>query len=135
MDDRAVISDEQWERVAPLLPTDRGKRGGRYRDHRTVVEAIVWKYRTGSPWRDLPERFGPWQTAWKRHTTWSRDGTWRRMVTALQTAADAAGELEWLVGVDSSIVRAHHHAAGGRPPPARLRGGCAESQAAAGRAA
>ncbi len=114
MADRDVISDAQWERIAPLLPTDAGKRGGRYRDHRLVVAAIVWKFRTGSPWQDLPEGFGPWQTAWKRHATWSRDGTWQRLVTALQVEADAAGEVDWLVGVDSTIVRAHQHAAGPR---------------------
>ncbi len=80
-----------------------------------MVSAIVWKYRTGSPWRDLPERFGPWQTAWKRHATWSRDGTWDRVVAAVQAQVDAAGDLDWLVGVDSTIVRAHQHAAGARP--------------------
>lgn len=88
----------------------------------------MWKYRTGSPWRDLPERFGPWQTAWKRQATWSRDGTWQRLVTALQAEADEAGELDWLVGVDSTIVRTHQHAAGARP----VRGGCVESHKSGG---
>ena len=87
-----------------------------------VVEAIVWRLRTGSPWRELPERFGPWQTAWKRHATWSRDGTWQRLLTALQAQADAAGDLDWLVGVDATLVRVHQHAAGAR------RGGSVESQ-------
>lgn len=91
-----------------------------------VVEGIVWKYRTGSPWRDLPERFGPWQTAWKRHAVWSGDGTWQRVVTAVQADADAAGELDWLVGVDATLVRVHQHAAGARA----VRGGWVESQVA-----
>lgn len=101
--------------IEPLLPVSTGRRGGQYRDHRTVVEAVVWKYRTGAPWRDLPERFGPWQTAWKRHATWSRDGTWDRVWHTLQAQAqaqaDADGDLDWLVSVDSSIARVHQHAA------------------------
>jgi transposase len=67
MNTRHVISDSAWEAIEPLLPVSTGKRGGQYRDHRIVVEAIAWKYRTGAPWRDLPVRFGPWQTAWRRH--------------------------------------------------------------------
>jgi transposase len=124
MDDRDVISDAAWARIGPLLPSDAGRRGRRFRDHRLVVEAIVWKYRTGSPWRDLPRRFGPWQTAWKRHATWSGDGTWERVVTAVQADADAAGALDWLVGVDSTLVRAHQHAGGAH----RVKGGRVESQ-------
>ena len=124
MNDRDVISDAQWARIEPLLPSAAGRRGGRYRDHRVVVEGIVWRYRTGSPWRDLPQRYGPWQTVWKRHATWSRDGTWARLLTAVQAQADAVGELDWLVGVDSTLVRVHHHAAGARD----VRGGGVESQ-------
>jgi transposase len=108
-----MLSDEVWARVAPLLPVSSG-RCGRWRDHRQVIEAIVWRYRTGSPWRDLPPSFGPWQTAWKRLDRWSRDGTWERLLTAVQADADAAGELDWVASVDSSIVRAHQHAAGAR---------------------
>lgn len=114
MSDRDVITDEAWVFIAPLLPDSTGRRGGQWRDHRQVIEGIAWRYRTGSPWRDLPARFGPWQTAWKRHNQWSADGTWQRLVTAAQTHADAAGDLDWLVAVDSTIVRAHQHAAGAR---------------------
>lgn len=128
-----VISDEAWEWMQLLLPTSEGKRGGQYRDHRTIIEAIAWRFRTGSPWRDLPEEFGPWQTAWKRHDTWSKDGTWLRLLEAAQARADADGTLEWLVSVDTTIVRAHQHAAGARPTS--LRGGDVESRESAGRAA
>jgi len=83
-----------------------------------VIEAIAWRYRTGSPWRDLPETFGPWQTAWKRLDRWARDGTWDRVLTAVQADADAAGELDWVASVDSSVMRAHQHAAGARRPRA-----------------
>ena len=103
-----------WARVEPLLPSSEGLRGGRWSDHRRVIEAIVWRYRTGSPWRDLPEWFGPWQTVWKRHDRWAADGTWDRLLTQLSADADAAGELDWVVAVDSSINRAHQHAAGAR---------------------
>ena len=81
------------------------------------MEAVAWRYRTGSPWRDLPAEFGPFQTIWKRHDRWSRDGTWERLVAAAQADADAAGELDWLVSVDSTVVRAHQHAAGARRRP------------------
>lgn len=76
-----------------------------------MIEAIAWKYRTGSPWRELPERFGPWQTAYERHNRWSADGTWARLLAAAQADADAAGGLDWLVAADSSLVRVHQHGA------------------------
>jgi transposase len=83
--------------MQPLLPSSTGRRGGRWRDHRQVIEAIAWKYRTGSPWRELPESFGPWQTAYERLTRWSADGTWAALLARAQADADAAGELDWLV--------------------------------------
>lgn len=70
----------------------------------------MFRYRTGVPWRDLPESFGPWQTAWKRHRRFSMDGTWDRVHAALLAAADAEGVLDWTVSVDSTINRAHQHA-------------------------
>lgn len=75
--------------------------------------------RPGVHWRDLPERFGPWKTVSERHRLWSADGTWERLLQQVQGAADAAGEIDWDVSVDSAIVRAHQHAAGARtdPPP------------------
>jgi transposase len=79
-----------------------------------VVEAICWKYRTGSPWRELPARFGPWQTAYQRWAKWSSDGTWAKLLARAQTDAGASGELDWLVAVDSSVVRMHQHGAGAR---------------------
>lgn len=123
MSDRDVISDEAWAFLAPLLPSSAGRRGGQWRDHRQVLEAIAWRFRTGSPWRDLPARFGPWQTVWKRHDRWSADGTYDRVITAAQAHADAGGQLDWLVAIDSTIVRAHQHAAGARRTP----GGTVES--------
>lgn len=63
-------------------------------------------------WRDLPERFGPWKTVYERHRLWSGDGTWERLLQQVQAEADAAGEIDWDISVDSTIVRAHQHAAG-----------------------
>ncbi len=81
-----------------------------------MIEAIAWKYRTGSPWRELPEQFGPWQTAYERLTRWNADGTWARLLAQAQADADAdaAGELDWLVAVDSTAVRVHQHGATAR---------------------
>jgi transposase len=106
----AVLSDRVWERIEPLLPSSQGRRGRPFRDHRQVVEGIVYRYRTGCAWRDLPpEVFGPWQTVWKRHHRFTTDGTWDRVLTQVLTVADAAGQLDWSVSVDSTVVRAHQH--------------------------
>jgi transposase len=81
-----VISDEFWAVVEPVLPTAEGKRGRRWRDHREVLEAIAWRFRTGSPWRDLPEDLVPWQTACKCHRRWSVDGTYAEIFAAVRRA-------------------------------------------------
>jgi transposase len=113
---RGEITNEAWERIAPLLPDGRSP-GGRWRDHREVINGILWKLRTGAPWRDLPERYGPWQTCYDRFVRWRRDGTWERLLAHAQTKSDAVGEVEWEVSVDSSVARAHQHAAGARKRP------------------
>lgn len=84
-----------------------------------MIDGILHRVRTGVQWRDLPERFGPWKTVYERHRLWSADGTRERLLQQVQAAADAAGEIDWDVSVDSTIVRAHQHAAGARtdPPP------------------
>ena len=103
-----------WTWLESLLPDRTPRRGGRWRDHREVLEAIAWRYRTGSPWRDLPEEFGPWQSVYDRHVRWSRDGTYDRIFAAAHAAADAAGDLDWLVAADSSLMRVHQHGATAR---------------------
>jgi transposase len=82
-----------WEQIEPLLPENRRK-GGRWRDHRTVIDGILWKLRTGAPWRDLPERYGPWQTCFDRFNRWRRDGTWYRLLEYAQSKSDAVGQIE-----------------------------------------
>jgi transposase len=105
-----VISDAVWALIAPLLPSSDGLRGRPFRDHRPVIEGIVFRFRTGCAWRDVPAEYGPWQTVWKRHTRYSRDGTWDRVLTAILALADARGEIDWTVSADSTIARAHQHA-------------------------
>ncbi|MFB9884785.1 transposase, partial [Planobispora siamensis] len=77
--------------------------------------------RTGVPWRDVPERYGPWQTLYKRFARWEVDGTWARIEEYLQIRADAAGDLDYHGQIDSTVVRAHQHAAGARKAGARRR--------------
>ncbi|MFF5503444.1 IS5 family transposase [Streptomyces roseolus] len=124
---RHELSDAEWEFVRPLLPES--LRGRKRLDDRRVLNGIVWKFRTGTAWRDVPERYGPWATLHTRFRRWAADGTFDRMLRAAQAKADAAGDIEWLVSVDSTVVRAHQHAAGARkgglrdPALGRSRGG------------
>lgn len=89
-------------------------RGRRWADHRRTLGAIAWKYRTCSPWRDLPRELGPFQTARKRLIRWAVDGTWERILAAILSAADSADDIGWTVSVDSTVCCAHQHAAGAR---------------------
>ena len=113
------LTDAQWAKLAPLLPPQRPKMGRPPKDHRLIVEAIVWLDRTGAPWRDLPAHYGPWETVASRFYRWRRQGIWDRVLARVQADADARGELDWLLHVvDGSVVRAHQHAAGARRRPA-----------------
>ncbi|MEV7817780.1 IS5 family transposase [Streptomyces flaveolus] len=108
------LTDAQWARLEPLLPDRTPKRGGRWRDHREVIDAIAFKFQTGTQWVHLPERYGNWRGVYNRLRMWAIDGTWERVFTALMAQADADEDLNWAVFVDSTIVRAHQHAAGAR---------------------
>ncbi|GFE26498.1 IS5 family transposase [Streptomyces nigrescens] len=79
-----------------------------------MINGVLYRVRTGVQWRDLPERFGPWETVYKLHRRWSADGTWGRLLSSAQAAEDAEGRIDWDVSVDSTAVRAHQHAAGAR---------------------
>lgn len=123
-----VLTDHQWEIIEALLPSSDGRRGRPFSNSRLIVEDIIYRYRTGIPWRDLPrEEFGPWQTVWKRHRRYSADGTWDRVLTYLLTLADAEGKIDWTVSVDASITRAHQHATN-TTRPEQDTGGSIESQ-------
>lgn len=117
MRDRHDLTDEEWARLEPLLPDSTPRRGGQWRDHRTIVNAVSWRVRTGSPWRDLPGEYGPWKTVYNRHRRWSGDGTWEAVLTELRCDADAEEGADWAVALDAGIVRAHQHAAGARREP------------------
>ena len=107
--------------LEPLLP-DRtvARRGGQWLDHRQVINGVLWRTRTGSPWRDLPGEFGNWKTVYMRHRRWARDGTWQRVLDELRRGCDQAGGADWTLGVDSLTAKAHQHAAGAPRTPAVL---------------
>ncbi len=113
---RHELTDAQWTRLAPLLPPrDTGRRARPYHDHRRMINGMQWIATTGARWRDLPERYGPWQTAATRFYRWQRCGLWRRILAEVQRQADTRGDLDWEQhDVDGTVVRAHQHAAGTR---------------------
>jgi transposase len=106
-----LLTDQQWARIEPLLPSSKGKQSRPFRDHRQVLEGIAYRYRVGCAWRDVPKTYGPWQTLWKRHARFSRDGTWDRIHAALLAEADDAGVIDWQLSIDSTISRVHQHGA------------------------
>ncbi|MDX3186220.1 IS5 family transposase [Streptomyces sp. ME02-7008A-1] len=105
---RGDLTNAGWDWLESFLPSGGG--GGRWSDHRRVINGVLYRVRTGVQWRDLPERFGPWETVYKRHRRWSADGTWTMLLSRIQEAEDAAGRIDWDVSVDSTAVRAHQHA-------------------------
>ncbi len=123
MHDRHELTDEQWQLLEPHLPASTaGKAGRPWADHRRVVNAVLWRTRAGSAWRDLPVGYGLWKTVYNRHRRWSGDGTWARLLRELQRGSDAGVE-SWDVGVDSTVIRAHQHAAGApHIPPSDVNG-------------
>lgn len=113
---RLVLSDVQWERIAPHIIGDERTRGSSGRDNRLFVEAVLWLVRTGVPWRDLPEAFGPWNSVFRRFSRWSRKGVWTRIFEAMSDDPD----FEYLI-VNSTIVRAHQHASGAKKGGLKIR--------------
>ena len=103
---RHAISDDNWERIKDLLPGKAGDPGVTAKDNRLFIDAVPWIAKTGAPWRDLPARFGKWNSAWRRFDRWAKKGVWRRVFDALQEP-----DLEWVI-LDSTVVRAHQDAAG-----------------------
>jgi transposase len=131
-----VFSDELWAVIEPVLPSGAGRRGRPWKDHRRALDGIAWRFRTGTPWRDVPAVFGPWQSLWYRHRRWSEDGTYDRMFAAIRAASGIDdAELVALMSIDSTSVRAHQHAAGARfHCSSTLTGGIVELQRSADRA-
>ena len=113
---RYEITDQQWQRVAHLLPGKVGDVGQSAADNRLFINAVLWIARSGAPWRDLPERFGLWNSVYRRFRRWAKAGVWQKVFEDLQEP-----DLEWLM-IDSTVVRAHQHAAGQKKaiPPASV---------------
>lgn len=110
---RGDLTDEQWALLKTLLPPV-PKVGRPPRNRRQIFDGIWWRARTGSPWRDVPDRYGPWETVYSVFRRWQIDGTWARVLSGLQAKADADGVIEWEISVDSTVCRAHQHATGAR---------------------
>jgi transposase len=99
------LTDQQWERLEPHLPPQKPERGRPNADHRRIINAILWIDRTGSPWRDLPEKYGPWRTVASRFYRWQKAGVWDRILKALQSQKEAEGGLDWEVHyLDATIA-------------------------------
>jgi len=109
---RHELSDAEWAVLEPLLPAV-ATPGRYYRNHRTILNGMLFRNATGVPWRDLPRRYGPWQTVYSRHRRWTRSGVWDCLLQALQGELNALGAIDWsLWCIDGSNVRAHKAAAG-----------------------
>jgi len=120
---RYGLRDDQWERIQDLLPGRPGHVGVTATDNRLFVDAVLYRYRAGIPWRDLPERYGPWKAVHMRFTRWAKGGIWAMVFEHL--AADADPEYAM---IDSTIVRAHQHSAGAkRGTEPRRRSGAARA--------
>ena len=115
MTNRGDLTNEQWERIAPLLPKPKTKRGRPAQEHRQIMNGMIWVLRTGAPWRDIPERYGKWTTIYSRFQRWRKSGIWDKMFAELQTALDVESNVDWEIHfIDSTTVRAHQHAAGAK---------------------
>lgn len=122
MSRRHELTDEQWERIKPLLPPEKPATGRPNLDHRQIINGMIWRTRTGVPWRDLPERYGKWQTVYSRFLRWRDAGVWQQVWTALQAEAQRAERIDWqLHQLDSTVIRAHQHAAGAKKARQRLK--------------
>jgi transposase len=104
---RAVLTEAQWQRIAPLLPGKKGDPGRSGDDNRRSLEGILWIVRTGAPWRDLPEDFGKWFTVWKRFRRWALNGVFEKVFKALSGEPD----MEYAL-IDGTIVKVHRHGTG-----------------------
>jgi transposase len=110
-----VIGDELWAVIEPHLPSGQRRRGRPWNDHRRTLEGICWRFRTGAPWRDTPPEFGSWSSLWRRHRRWSADGTYEKLFGAVCEAYPQSPDPDrvlTMLGIDSTVVRAHQHAAG-----------------------
>jgi transposase len=113
---RYGLRDDQWDRIEDFLPGRDGHVGVTAANNRLFVEAVLYRYRAGIPWRDLPDRFGPWKNVHTRFSRWAESGVWEKLFKAL--ASDADNEYAM---IDSTIVRAHQHSAGAQKKRAKTK--------------
>lgn len=106
---RHALTDEQWEQIAPMLPPEVGRIARPAKSNRVMVDGMVWILRTGAPWRDLPKRFGPWNSVYTRFRRWTRQGIWTRVLEMLAEQQDGESYM-----IDATIVRAHQDATGAK---------------------
>ena len=106
---RDLLNDEQWDRIAPLLPGKQGDPGRSGKDNRLFMEGVLWLVRTGSPWRDLPPHFGKWGSVWKRFRRWAEKGVFERIFHELSADPDFEYAL-----IDGTIVKVHRHGGGAK---------------------
>ena len=111
---RYALRDDQWTKIKDFLPGREGHVGGTAADNRLFVDAVVYRYRTGIPWRDLPERYGDWKATHKRFRRWCESGVFARILEALALDAD-------YMSIDSTSVRAHQHSAGAQKKTAKIK--------------
>jgi transposase len=116
---RHDLTDAQWDVLEPLLPAVSGRGRPPKWTKRQLIDGVRWRTRAGTPWRDVPERYGSWQSIYGLFRRWQREGVWAAILAGLQQLGDAAKLIGWDVSVDSTIVRAHQHAAGARRHPER----------------
>lgn len=110
---RYELTDEAWLLLEPLMPPH--KPGGRWNDHRTTVNGILWVLNSGAPWRDIPESYGKWQSVYHRYRRWTREGLFARILHTLQLELDSQGRIDWSqFNIDGSNIRAERAAAGAR---------------------
>src|SRR5262245_26688430 len=106
------LSDAQYAQLQDLLPAS-GRRGGQWKDHRPMLNGILWALSDGGRWRNLPAEFGPWQSVYDRFRNWARTGLWERILLRLQARKMRQGAIDWsLFCIDGTVVRAHQSAAG-----------------------
>ena len=113
---RYALRDDQWDAIKGLLPGREESVGATARDNRLFVEAVLYRYRAGLPWRDLPERFGDWKNVHRRFSRWAESGTLQAVFVHLASNADNEYAM-----IDSTIVRAHQHSAGARKKKIRTK--------------
>lgn len=109
-----TLTDKQWKKIKDMLPTN-GRPGNQWKDHRMVINGILWILKNGATWRSLPTQYGSWKTVFKRFRLWTRQGLWDKILEQLQSDFQSRGKIDWrMFSIDGSNVRAHKSAAGAK---------------------